>query len=405
MTCDDDRFSCPKKEGHLFSFLKVTLAKAIFLASMIMTNFLLLLSITLCIVSALSVHAISCPSNSQCVQVGEQCNNLLKICSNSDCKYSGGSTSGNCTAYIPENGSCLQNYDSPSCYPGLSCYDNKCVQYGFIQNGKDCNQTYQCSKGLTCSNSTNKCVLTNDVCDSELLNCPFGTFCNTTGPTKVCYPQLELNDDCTVYPTACPYGSVCSGNDTTKTCTALYSLGLGETCSPNPNDATVSACDASKGLYCEINSAQYGFCTKLPSPSNSSQSCQDDSYCNFNEICECSNGSQGKCSILVNINAQCATDTKSYHDCLIGNQCVQVNNYLNLNSCVASKCSKEFCAVRNSCENWDIVDSLSCPSPNPINSLVCSSNNSSSSGEPSLSSSLSSPIILISLLSIISTLF
>ncbi|EGG20058.1 hypothetical protein DFA_07175 [Cavenderia fasciculata] len=338
-----------------------------------------------------------CPSKSECIQLGGQCDLYAsKFCVNSDCFYSDASP-GNCTAFIPENGNCSSG--GVACSPGLSCYDGKCVQYGYTQNGESCTQSSQCSKGLICLGG--QCALGRDGCVSEYLNCPYGQFCNTTDiNNNICSPQLAIGQDCTINSNGCPYGSMCNQYSSTKSrCTALYSLGLGQTCSSTPNDPlTLSTCNP--GLYCNKD----GVCTTIQASSN--YQCLDDSYCNFSEMCVCLENSQwGKCVVKPNLDAHCPSAFKSYFTCLAKHQCVEVGNLVNLNSCAASKCGVEYCNTEG-CYSLDIGETIvDCPYVNLINSLVCSIPSSSSSSnstmEPSLSSSLSSPsIVLVLLLSI-----
>ncbi|EGG20059.1 hypothetical protein DFA_07176 [Cavenderia fasciculata] len=387
--------------------LKISLQVHLLNTSIMMIKVLLFITLT-CLVFT-TVHALKCHTNLECIQVGAQCDSY-QLCANSDCIITNGTYPGICTAYIPENGNCSSDSGSASCSPGLSCYDGKCVQCGYTQNGDSCTQSYQCTKGLSCISG--KCSLGNSRCSSGLNTCPYGQFCNITVSPSICSPQLAIGQDCTHYVDGCPYGSICSYDSKTLSCTALYSRDQDQMCSPTfeGDPQYLTTCNFTLGLYC-----RNGYCIPLPSPSN--DFCEDDTDCNYNEMCLCPNNSQGKCVVISNLNTQCASATKAYYACLAENQCVEVGNIMNLESCASRKCSVEYCKT-DICYNLDALDSLlSCPSTYPFNSLVCSSPSSSSSSslndtssssnstEPSLSSSLSSPIILVLILSVVSTLF
>ncbi|EGG20057.1 hypothetical protein DFA_07174 [Cavenderia fasciculata] len=369
-----------------------------------------------------SVQGDTCPSiNAQCIQVGERCElNSTQICSSSFCAPSSNSSLiGTCTTFIQENGRC--GTSDLICNPGLSCNGGNCVQTDYLQTGERCTQAYQCSKGLSCGGA---CSLIGECSINERV-CAFGKFCNTTGRINICSPQLMVGDDCTLFSWSatkgndpCPYGSICNQYSSTDyRCTALYSQGVGQKCTANPNDPAQSTCSVSQGLYCNNGGAGSGICASIPSPSNAS--CATDNDCNIDETCDCSNGPHGKCVVVSYINTQCATATLSYYKCLTNNHCAPVPNYLNLNSCAAKNCGDKWCRTQNSCYNqeikppgsecWadtDIFNSLVCPTDQSSSSSSSmndtSSGSNSNSTEPSLSSSLSSPTILVLFLLIVS---
>ncbi|EGG20056.1 hypothetical protein DFA_07173 [Cavenderia fasciculata] len=376
-------------------------------------------------------NVLSSECSARCVQVGSTCtpefyymHGFPVLCADSFCSVTGNETSdwnATCTPYSTEGGTCSKENDDirGGCQPGLECiYGSRCYQEGYVQYGDYCKNVYECSGMLDCS-IKNTCDYPDSSmygssiyeCDSKS-SCPYGSYCNFTQTinstdqsnitTMICSPEFSIGDECNLSineEDACPYGSLCNKVNATSSvhrCTRLFSLGLGEPCLYHDDFGLASTCNASQGLYCKRN----GVCDHIST--NTSTICTDDDDCNIYEVCDCSKGNNGTCVTNYNVNSQCATATMSFYDCLADNRCTLVDNYLNLNSCVASKCGVEYCNLSISCYNTD--NDFKCPSPHPINTINCRprpiSSSSLDSSEPSLSPSLSSPFVLGLLLSI-----